>query len=76
MKVEAEGIQAQLDAKAEGFRNLFASGGDDSDFASQLRFLQRSYLDDSREITPEEWNRQGWSQRLWQNAIGIFSPLL
>ncbi|MCZ6835007.1 MAG: cardiolipin synthase [Planctomycetota bacterium] len=48
----------------------------DSDFASQVRFLQKSYLNDSRKIRVDHWQNQGWSSRLWQNAIGIFSPLL
>lgn len=48
----------------------------DSDFASQLRFLQTSYLADSRPIAPVEWNARPWVVRLWENAAGTLSPLL
>jgi len=48
----------------------------DSDFASQVRFLQQSYLNDSRELVHAAWRRRGWPAKLWQNGIGILSPLL
>ncbi|MHC4415680.1 MAG: cardiolipin synthase [Planctomycetota bacterium] len=48
----------------------------DTDFASQLRFLQKSYLDGSRAVSPGAWRRRGWTRRLWQNAAGLLSPLL
>lgn len=48
----------------------------DSDFASQLRFLQTSYLEDSRPIEAEEVARRGYIGRFVDNAAGILSPLL
>lgn len=48
----------------------------DSDFASQLRFLQRSYMADSVQIDPSEWQARRWPRRLVENAAAMFSPLL
>ena len=48
----------------------------DSDFASELRFVQKSYLDDSRPVDLSSWRRRGWRSRLWQNTMGMMSPLL
>lgn len=48
----------------------------DSDFASQLRFLQKSYIEDSTRVDPAAWSRRGWPRRLWQNTVGLMSPLL
>jgi cardiolipin synthase len=48
----------------------------DSDFASELRFLQTSYLEDSREVHLGAWRRRGWPRRLWHNTAGMVSPLL
>lgn len=48
----------------------------DDDFASQLRFLQMAYITDSRPIEPERWSRRAWPRRLFQNAMGMMSPLL
>jgi cardiolipin synthase len=48
----------------------------DSDFASELRFLQTSYLSDSRRVEPGRWRRRPWPRRLWQNAAGMLGPLL
>ena len=48
----------------------------DSDFASQLRFLQTSYLNDSKRVELRAWHERGWRHRLWQNTAGILSPLL
>jgi cardiolipin synthase A/B len=48
----------------------------DSDFASQLRFLQRSYVERSLRIDPGEWRARPWHARAVQNAAGAFSPLL
>jgi cardiolipin synthase len=47
-----------------------------SDFASQLRFLQRSYIAESQELTSERWSRRGLTTRLWHNTAGMVSPLL
>ena len=48
----------------------------DSDFASRLRFLQRSYIDASRSIDPRAWSRRGWARKIAQNAAGVFAPIL
>lgn len=48
----------------------------DSDFASQVRFLQSSYLGSSRRVSPETWPRRPWNQRLMENAAGLLGPLL
>ncbi len=48
----------------------------DSDFASRLRFLQRSYLDASEPIDPARWARRGWRRKIAQNAAGVFAPIL
>ena len=48
----------------------------DSDFASELRLLQKSYLDRSRPVEQLQWRRRGWPKKLVQNAAGLLSPLL
>lgn len=48
----------------------------DSDFASEIRFLQKSYLDESARVDASSWRRRGWPTRLWQNGMGMLSPLL
>lgn len=48
----------------------------DSDFASELRLLQKSYLDQSEPVEPLQWRRRGWPKKLVQNAAGLLSPLL
>jgi len=48
----------------------------DTDFASQLRFLQRSYVEDSLRVDPWAWRERPWTRRLVQNAAGLTSPLL
>ncbi len=48
----------------------------DSDFASQLRFLQMSYIEQSTPVTLQEVADWPISQQLWQNAIGIIAPIL
>jgi len=48
----------------------------DSDFASELRFLQTSYLSDSRPVDLATWRRRPWPAKLWQNAAGTLAPLL
>ncbi len=48
----------------------------DTDFASELRFLQSSYIEQSTSVdavTVSNWSIQ---KRLWQNAIGLISPIL
>ena len=48
----------------------------DSDFASQIRFLQRSYMHDSVRIDPSEWLRRSLVKRIAQNAAGVLAPIL
>jgi cardiolipin synthase len=48
----------------------------DSDFASRLRFLQRSYVEDSVQVERAEWQRRSWPRRIAHNAAGIFAPIL
>jgi cardiolipin synthase len=48
----------------------------DDDFASQLRFLQRGYIAESRLVEPAQWNRRLLAAKLWHNAAGTLSPLL
>ncbi len=48
----------------------------DSDFASQLRLLQKGYLDDSKPIDPHAWKRRGWTRRIVESLAGTLSPLM
>ncbi len=48
----------------------------DSDFASQLRFMQMGYVERSRRVGWERVAQRGLGTRLWENAAGVFSPLL
>lgn len=48
----------------------------DSDFASELRLLQKRYLEDCRRVDPRRWAARRWTRRLAENAAGLFSPLL
>jgi cardiolipin synthase len=48
----------------------------DDDFAGQLRFLQRGYMEESRPVDRVSWHRRAWLPRLADNAAGTLSPLL
>ncbi len=48
----------------------------DRDFTGQLRFLQKTYLNDSREISVEKWRMRGVGPRLVDSAASLMSPLL
>ena len=48
----------------------------DTDFASALRLLQKSYVNDSAAVNPAAWRRRRWPRKLWQNAVGMLAPLL
>jgi cardiolipin synthase len=48
----------------------------DTDFASELRFLQMSYRDQSRQVLTSQWMRRAWPRRLLENGAGLLSPLL
>jgi len=47
-----------------------------SDFASQLRFMQLAYLEKSRPIDEAVWLKRPWPNRLVQNAAGMLSAVL
>ena len=48
----------------------------DSDFTSQLRFLQQSYIENSIKINLQEWNERGVRKRMLENLAGLLSPML
>ncbi len=48
----------------------------DSDFASQLRFLQSSYMTKSTVLPSHAAADWPLHERLWNNAMGLISPLL
>ncbi len=48
----------------------------DTDFASELRFLQSSYIEQSTPVSEQTVSRWPIQQRLWQNAIGLIAPIL
>ena len=47
-----------------------------SDFASQLRLMQKSYIDRSTPVNYASWSRRGWPRKLLENGLGMVSPLL
>ena len=47
-----------------------------SDFASQLRFMQRSYIEDSTQVDAALWRKRPWPKVLVHNAVGMVGPLL
>lgn len=48
----------------------------DTDFASRLRFVQRSYMADATVINARKWRERSWPTRLFENAVGVLSPVL
>ncbi|MBC7772508.1 MAG: cardiolipin synthase [Pyrinomonadaceae bacterium] len=48
----------------------------DDDFASELRFLQTSYLEQSEEVHLDEWRARPKYQVLFDNAAQLLGPLL
>jgi cardiolipin synthase len=48
----------------------------DTDFASELRLLQKSYIDGSTAVSEPAWKRRGWPTKLLQNGAGMLAPLL
>ena len=48
----------------------------DSDFASHLRLLQRTYMESTVEVNPFNWSKRSAWQRATQNAAGLLGPLL
>lgn len=47
-----------------------------TDFASQLRFLQQGYIDQSSYVSIDVWKKRGILVRMLENAAGLCSPLL
>lgn len=48
----------------------------DSNFASELRFLQKTYMNTATQVEPADWQHRKWTSKLAQNAAGLLSPLL
>lgn len=48
----------------------------DSDFASELRLLQKRYLEDCTRVDEARWSARSWPLRLAENAAGLVSALL
>ena len=48
----------------------------DADFASELRFLQTTYMEQSKPISPETPKNWSIPRRLWNNAVSLLDPIL
>ena len=48
----------------------------DSDFASMIRFLQTSYMQDSKRVHGSQWARRKLTRRFVDNAAQLLGPLL
>jgi cardiolipin synthase len=48
----------------------------DTDFASQVRLMQKTYIDGSTIVDPTAWAKRGWPRKLLENGLGMVSPLL
>lgn len=48
----------------------------DSNFASMIRFLQTSYMQDSRPVDRAQWSRRPRIRRFVENAAQLLGPLL
>jgi len=48
----------------------------DTDFASELRFLQTTYIEQSTNISVDVPSQWSIGKRLWQNGISLIAPLL
>jgi cardiolipin synthase len=48
----------------------------DTDFASHLRLLQRTYMESTVEVDPHRWEERALWRRAVQNAAGLLGPLL
>ena len=47
-----------------------------TDFASQLRMMQKSYINGSTPVNHAAWSKRGWPRKLLENGLGMVSPLL
>jgi cardiolipin synthase len=48
----------------------------DSDVASQLRFLQKHYMQDSTQVTAEVWSKRNVFRRMLEDTARLAGPLL
>lgn len=48
----------------------------DSNFSSELRFLQQHYIDNADLIDPTAWSARGATTRVLDTAVGLLSPIL
>ena len=48
----------------------------DSDFASELRLQQRSYISRSDQVNLAQWKTRGLKKQIWDTVAGFLSPLL
>lgn len=48
----------------------------DNNLASQLRYLQQSYIEQSELVNPRTWHDRPGYRRLLENSAGLLSPLL
>lgn len=48
----------------------------DTEFTARLRTLLERYLSESRLVSPAQWRKRPWPQRLRDNAAALLSPLL
>lgn len=69
-------MSANLDRRS--YELNFECGGIiyNSDFASELRFLQQSYIEKSEPIDPKAWAERPLHNRVIETAAGIVGPLL
>lgn len=47
-----------------------------ADVTGYLRHLQKCYMADSRQLTPEQWTDRPRLHRIWENIARLLSPLL
>jgi cardiolipin synthase len=48
----------------------------DREFGKQLRALQQTYIDDSRQIDLDQWYSRSFKERFLENTMSLVSPLL
>ncbi len=48
----------------------------EAEFATQLRQLQQTYIDDADRLDPEAWERRSFGNRFLENTLRLVSPLL
>lgn len=48
----------------------------DTDFASELRLLQNTYVEDCVLVDRDHWDERPWPRRLAENLAGLVGPLL